>query len=298
MSTTFEQLIDETLSELHGYTSDLEQVTFLTAPIGPTDTTISVDDAEQISRGLIEIDDELIWVTKVDTNANVVTIAPFGRGYRGTTAASHTANTMITDNPRYPRASIKQKINDTINEIYPEVFAVKTDETNTAIPVVVTYPAPADCDVILQLRCRTIGPSREWMPIKRYNLDTSADTTAFPTGKSVDIADPMYPGQPIRIVYIAAPSQFVDLDDTLATVGLDDNVKEVLLYGACYKLITGLEVARMQTTTVQQSTRDQLVPSGSATKGSQFYYSLFQNRLENERDRLLKIHRSNIHFTR
>jgi len=298
LSTTFENLIDETLAELHGQTSDLEQVTFLTANINATDLTLSVDDASQVSRGLIEIDDELMWVTRVDPTANQVYIAPFGRGYRSTTAATHTANTMVTDNPRFPRSAIKSKINETIGEIYPEIFTVKTDESNTSNPVLVTYPAPSDCDVILELSWKTIGPTREWLPVKRYRLNTSADSTAFPTGRSVDIGDPMHPGQVIRIVYIAPAAQFVNLSDTLTSVGLDDNAKDILLYGACYRLVAGLEVARMQTTTVQQSTRDQLVPSGSAMKGSQFYYSLFQSRLENERDRLLKIHRTNTHFTR
>lgn len=298
--TTLNDLVDEVLSELHGQTSDLEQVTFCTAPVGLTDTTITLDDASQLSRGLIEIDDELLWVTRIDPVNNIAYIAPFGRGYRDTTAATHLTGTMVTNDPRFPRFSVIQKIQQAISEMYPEFFVVGVDESNTVNPVQITYPVPANCDIILSLRWQTVGPSQEWLPVKSYRFNSDADTAAFPTGRSVDIKDAMFPGQTIRITYTSRPAPLVNETDTLASVGLDDGVRDVIVYGACYRLVAGLEISRLQTTTVEQGyDRQTYVGSaGAATAGSKYYLSLFQERLDNERQRLLQIYPTTTHMSR
>lgn len=298
MTTTLLALIDETLDELHGHTADLEAMTFLTQDISSTDLRLVVDDASSISTGLIEIDTELLWVTRVDQTQGIVTIAPFGRGFRSSVAASHTANTAVTDNPRYPRYLVQQKINQAIDEYYPELFVVKTDESNTSSPVQVGYPVPADCDTIISLHWRTIGPSQKWETITRWKFNPHADTTVFPTGRSVDIADGMSPGQTIQVTYIARPGQFVNLTDTLDDIGLDDNLRDVTVYGACYRLVGGLEISRLQTSTISQSDRDQYVSSGAATAGAKYYLALFQDRLDNERQRMLQLTPINSHMTR
>lgn len=298
--TTFADLVDEVSAELHGMTEDLEQATFLTAEIGAADLTLQVDDASQLSRGLIEIGDELLWVTRIDPQNNNVTVAPFGRGYRGSGALTHAKNTAIVDNPRFPRASIKQKIQQTLSEIYPEIFVVKTDESSTVNPVQFAYPVPADCDTIITLGWKTIGPSQVWEPIRRYDLNTKANTATFPTGRCVNIGDRMVPGQTIRLTYIARPGTLTSATDTLDSTGLDDNVRDILVYGACYRLVAGLEIARLQNTTVVQGydKTTYVGSTGAATAGSKYYLGIFQERLANERARLLQIYPSFTHLSR
>lgn len=298
MATTLNDLINDVNTELHGLSSNLEQVTYLTEDVGLTDLVLSVNDASQVSRGLLEIDDEILWVSDANRSSNTVTIAPFGRGYRGTTPATHTANTMATDNPRFPRQTIKQRIQQALSEVYPEVFVVKSDVTNTVVPVTTTYPLPADCDNVLSVAFQTVGPSHLWEPVRRYMLHTDADTTSFPTGRSIDIADPMFPGQPIKITYTARPGTLVNNTDTLDSTGLDDNFRDVLMYGACYRLVASLESARLQMTRIEQSDRAQYVSAGAATAGSKYYLGLFQERLQNERARLLQVHQSYAHMSR
>ena len=87
---TFKDVIDETHLALTGYTNRQDQATYLTAPISSTDLTITVADGTVLARGIIEIDDELIWVDRFDKANNLMTVAPgFGRGYQGTTASPH-----------------------------------------------------------------------------------------------------------------------------------------------------------------------------------------------------------------
>ena len=60
--TLFSELIDETALALTGYTSRQDQATYLTAPMSATDLTFTVADGTILTRGIVEIDEELIWV--------------------------------------------------------------------------------------------------------------------------------------------------------------------------------------------------------------------------------------------
>lgn len=296
--TTYRNLQDAVLNTLHSQTLDQEERCALTADITSGATSFVVDDVTQVSRGLIEIDSELLWVKSVDRTNNTVTISPFGRGYGETTATSHTANTMVVNNPRFPRQAIKNALQDCLNGIYPEVYQVKKSETNTSVATTVTYAAPADCDMILRIEWQSIGPSQMWVPAKRWTLDPTADTTAFSTGKSVDIRDRMVPGRTVKITYIAAPGALSADGDTLASTGLSEGARDVLVFGACARLLQSIEVARLQSLAVEQTERAAITQPGAATAASRAFWQLYQVRLEDERTRLQRLYPTFTHNTR
>ena len=60
--TTYNDLVNDTVIALSGYTSRQDQATYLTQDINETTTSFTVADGSIISRGIIEIDDELMWV--------------------------------------------------------------------------------------------------------------------------------------------------------------------------------------------------------------------------------------------
>ena len=93
--STFAELTDSTLLYLYGYTTLQDQATYLTSNVAADALTMPIADGTSISRGTIEIDNELIWVDSVDSGAGTVTIPPYGRGYRGTTATTHTSGTRV-----------------------------------------------------------------------------------------------------------------------------------------------------------------------------------------------------------
>src|SRR4030095_16564585 len=98
------------------------------APMTANDVTfqVDVDTVTNLSRGLLEIDDELILVKKFDKPTGIVTVigglSGTGRGAEGSVAAAHSVDTLITDDPMYPRARIKEAINDTILGTYPDLW--------------------------------------------------------------------------------------------------------------------------------------------------------------------------------
>ena len=85
----FGEMTDEVLGHLRSFVRDQEMSTHLTANVSFGDLAIPVDDAGILTRGRIQIGDELIWVDRPDRSAGTAVIPPYGRGMDGTSAASH-----------------------------------------------------------------------------------------------------------------------------------------------------------------------------------------------------------------
>ena len=65
---TFDELVDEVKSNLIGYTLRQDRLTYVTnsGGINTTALAINVGSADNLAKGIIEIDDELIWVDSFD----------------------------------------------------------------------------------------------------------------------------------------------------------------------------------------------------------------------------------------
>lgn len=296
--STFGQLTDQVLQNLQGDSLDQNEQTFLTSPIGPTDTTIPVDEVTLLSQGLCEVGDELLWVKQINTQTNMATVSDFGRGYRSTTAQSWPAGTPITNNPRYSRSRVKQTINTAVVNVYPDLYGIKTYE----FPYVgarLAYELPEGLDQIHNMTWQSIGPSKVWIPITEYYYQPDANTTAFPSGKSVTISDSIIPGRTVRVTYITAPDPMEDdSDDFTITTGLAVTAEETIVYGACYRLVGFLEPPRLQTNSVESSQRGTLVPPGSGINAGQFFFNLYQIAMQQERERLLRSNKTIMHRVR
>lgn len=295
--TTLADLLSQVSLNLHGFSDDQESRTFLTQPADAAGTVLKVDDASNISVGLIEVDQELMWVSGVDATNGTVTLAPFGRGYGGSTAASHAQYAQVLAAPRWPAQAVKTALNQVINQVYPTLFAVKTT-TLTSVSTRLKYDLPADAEDVLALSWQVIGPSHEWMPINRWRFDYSANTSDFSTGKAVSIFSNMTPGRSIQVTYMARPTPFTAVTDTLVGTGLQPSTEDVLVYGASARLIQQYEASRLQLTAVTETERAQFVQPGAATQASRALYALFQQRLSEERSRLLSLYPAPVHYIR
>ncbi len=119
---TFKEMVDEVALNLQGFTLRQDRSTHLTAAVTSTATSMTLSSADNVAKGIIQIDDELIWVDSYDKNTGVITIPPYGRGYLGTTKSSHTSGTQVIIKPTYPRNNIKKAINDTIRAVGDTLF--------------------------------------------------------------------------------------------------------------------------------------------------------------------------------
>jgi hypothetical protein len=290
--TTFDGLLARIRQQVSGYTKDQAAYAELAADMADDDVTFTVtsDTEQSISRGLLEIDDELILVKRYDASSGVVSVMAGlnGRGAEGTIPATHAANSLITTDPKYPRARMREAVNDVLTSLYPTLCVFETTVISN-ISVVYEYGMPADALDVWAVSDSLVGPTKVWMQGLNYRFNPTADTTAFPTGKSIQLFDAVTPGQPMLVKYTKAPQALVNgSDDFAAGSGLPERCVDLVVWGACARLLPAYEAARLQQTSVESTERAPLVPPSSATKAAQYFMAMYQQRLEEERMRMFE----------
>ncbi len=81
---TLAEMVDEVRSSLAGYTLRQDRISYLNSAITTTDTAIQIGSSNNLAKGIVEIDDELIWIDNFNSTSNTLNAAPgFGRGYQG-----------------------------------------------------------------------------------------------------------------------------------------------------------------------------------------------------------------------
>jgi hypothetical protein len=295
---TLADIIDEVKVNIQGYTLRQDRITYLANPSGITNSGLSATfgSTGNIAKGIIEIDDELILVDSYDKTANTVTIMPgFGRGYQHSTAAAHSQYAPVIISPAFPRMSVKQAINDTINSVYPKLWT-NASTTLTYNPAVTTYALPSDIQDITTLSWQSVGPSKEWIPVNRWRHDKMANTTAFASGETVSIHDRITPGRTIQVAYKKAPTVLTNSTDEFTTVsGLPASCRDVIALGAAYKLLSYIDAGRVNLTSAEADAADAKLPSAAGTNISKYIFALYNQRLNEESTKLMNQYPSRPH---
>lgn len=278
--TTFNELTDDVLSMLRGYVRSQESVTALNGSLNATATTFNVDNGSRLGMGRAEIDDELVYIDAITTNA--VALQPWGRGVDGTTAATHADNARVTFNPLFPRFYVKRAINDTIQSMGVELKAKGVD-TFTFIASKNTYELPADLKAVNQVTWKTVGPSGRWETARRWQVDLQADTTQYATGKTITVWDSIVPGRTVQVRYLKHPSNLSAGADTLeTTAGFPASCRDVVALGTAARLVSSIDVALLDPSSVQAGFFDERRQIGSASNVARTLYALYQQRLAEE----------------
>lgn len=282
--STFADLIDSITSSLHSYTGVQERVTWLTEAVDASQTTLAVASSETVMRGIAEIEEELIYVDSSDSGG--LNLAPFGRGYRGSAAASHALNTQVTYDPMFPRKEVHRAVEQCLAGLYPNLFQVKTtDLTYEVMPV--GYELPADCGFVLEVTAQRPGdPYDYWMPVQGYSFDGGSPETS---GKALNLFDTLVPGSTIRVTYAAAFGAFTDTSDTLDSAGVPESYADLILYCVSSRMVRFLDPVRLQVSSTENLSRSQVVQAGDAGKIANQLYAMYQQRVIEERRKLLNL---------
>ena len=298
---TFDQLVDEVKSNLQGYTLRQDRITYVSNANGLTTTSsaITVGSASNLAKGIVEIDDELIWIDNFDKQNNVLNVAPgFGRGYMGTTASPHSQYAQVTLAPTFPRVTIKKALNDTIRSLYPKLFAVGST-TFTFNAAQVTYPLPDDCREVLYMSWQTTGSSKEWLPIRKWRFDPLANTPTFNTQKTINLYENIQPGRTVKVWYTMVPDTMdANTDDFVDVTGLPDSCQDVVVYGACYRLLSFVDAGRINLSSAEADLNDTKIPASAGSSASKYVFALFQQRLQEEALKLSGQFPIRIHLSR
>ena len=294
--STFVNLIDETNLALTGYTNRQDQATYLLAPIGSTDTTFVVADGTVLTRGLVEIDDELIWVDSFDRTTNTATIPAYGRGFRDTTATTHDAGTRVTISPSFPRSVIRRNLNLAIDGVYPDLFGTFYT-TFTWQAAVTTYVLPQEAVDVLGCSWQTIGPSKEWLPVRHYRIDRMANPTTWGSGKTISIREGIIPGRTVMVTYTKKPTTLTYDTDDFTMTGLSESAREVIILGAAYRTAMYLDMGRVPAATAEADALQGNDPIGSAANVGRVLQQMYNQRLLVEVRRLQEQYPPRTHYT-
>jgi len=296
---TFNDMVNEVKTNLQGYTLKQDRLTYLNAAITSVSTSMVVGSSSNLAKGTIEIDDELIWIDSFTSASNTLNVAPgFGRGYQGTTPTPHSQYAQVTLAPSFPRVSIKKAINDTINSLYPRLWAVDS-YTFTFNASQTTYALPDDLEQILFVSWQTTGSSKEWLPVNRWRADGMANLATFNSTNTINIYENIQPGRTVQVYYTTTPDTLTNNSDDFADVtGLPESSQDVVTLGAAYKLLSFVDSGRISLTSAESDLADSKVPSGAGANNSRYIYALYQQRLNEEALKLQDKFPIRLHYTK
>lgn len=276
-------LVNEITATLYSHGKIMDHPTWLTAAIDASTTTIPVASTKNVSIGLAEIEDETVWVDSM--SGNTLTLAPFGRGYQGTTAATHAQNVALNSNPTVSRKSILTAINNAVDRLFPTLYRVRT-HTFTMDGVAWAYDLPADAEGILKVEWQPLANvDKVWPEIYMYQYDANSGASA--TEKAIVLGEPPQTGSTVRVTYKANFGTLSSPTTTLHSIGAEDSYRDLLTYSCVSDLLRSLESARTRLKTVENVSRAQVVETGAAADAANSYYAMYQQRLAEERRSLL-----------
>jgi hypothetical protein len=304
-------MMDEVQVNLAGYTFQQDRTTYISSAVSTTTSSsasplvLSLGSTESLGKGVVEIDEELLWVDSYDRVANTATVAPYGRGYLGTIAATHSADAKLTIAPTFPRFNIKRAINDTIRSLGANIFAMKTT-TFTFNAAVSTYAfANLNIKNILTIHWQDIGPSKEWRPIRKYDFDAVANPEAFGYTSGTDqvqtitLGEAPISGRTVKVVYATDPAAFTTNSQDYATqTGLPESTRDVVILGAAYRLLSFLDPARAAQVSPQADETDSKRPYGASQTATKQLYALYSQRLAEETKAQQQNYPPKVHFSR
>lgn len=297
---TFGSMADEVVRKLAGFTLRQDRQTHLTAAVNATATSITVASAQNISNGIIQIDDELIYVDSYDRNSGVLSIPPYGRGYNGTYAATHQNGARVIISPTFPSVDVKDAINETLLATFPDLYTTGV-HTFLFSPSKSTYALPNEVETVLGVSYETTGPSKEWLPIRGYRVDPMANVDAFNSSNSITLLSGVESGRTVQVFYTAAPTVMdADDDDFEIVTGLPASCKDVIVLGATARLASFIDPGRLTFGSAESDQQSQIAGRayGAGTNASKYLLALYDKRLAEEARKLNDRNPIRIHFTR
>ena len=271
-------LVEGILVMLYGQTSQSDSATSLSTAITATDLSFRVDDPSDISTGMVEIDMELLRVVSVDMATSMVTVAPTGRGRRGTKATAHAAGAEVRIQPIIPYQSVIRDIYAELATIYPRVSATCHYEF-PGVPTTGVYALPSDVGLVLDVRYRdTRG---EWQRVRDWEVEHGQNTDDVSTGIALRLNAPH--SATIRVIYGRPFGKPDELTDLLADSGIPESLEDVIRYGVVCRLLPTLDIARLSVTSTASSEANGRPPSpGTGVMVAREMRAAYRERLDQE----------------
>lgn len=284
---------------MSGYDQAQDAVGGLSSALTADGLVLNVDDISGASRGIAEVDLEVMRVRQVDPQNNSLLLYPFGRGYRGSVATTHAPGTEVRFNPTWLAATVAREINGVLDEIYPTVYGVQSEEfsfqsagTGTALPI-------DDYAVgVISVWVNDGSTKDEWIRDDHWDYNPDSSTV----GKGLRMSTAYRAGRLGRVVYAVKPQKF-DLGGALdqdfqAVTGLPERCADLLTLGVAYRMAPYIDVGRLSFLSASAREDGTNRRSGDASTVARLLASIFKARLDAEALVLAREHPIRVHATR
>lgn len=285
--TTAATVIDRTLRQLLSGT--VEPRNKLASSINSSVTSVTTTyPLEGLRAGQVcEIDSELMYIWSTDSGTKTITVE---RGFNGTTAASHTADAVITVSPRFPRSQVLEAINDEIRDLSSPLhglFQVKTlDLDYNGSDVMVNLTAVTSIIDLLNVSVRYMVD--DYPVARKVRLVRDVPTDDFASGYALRFDQGVFPGR-LRIVYKAPyVTASTESSDINSTGGIQDTVTDIVALGAQIRLMSPREMKRNFTESQGDTRRAAEVPAGAVASSITNLQRLRRDRIQAEAARLMR----------
>lgn len=288
-------LVDQTIAEVSGYVKNQESVTVLTQALAIDGLTIQVDDISSLSKGTLEIGDELVYAKAVSKNSGTAAIMPGGRGWSGTTATSHALHTIVRNNPTFPRAQVKRAINETITGI--DLFGISS-YTFLFNGTTYAYPLPVGTNDVTGVSWDTLDSTGVWSILRRYRVDRNYPVAGETAPRSaIVLNEAPAAGRDVRVQYTHLPVALSDGDE-FTDSGLPLSAVDVVRLGAMWRLVTTVDASKIVSASPQGDLVDSKVTAGQSTALARYIYQLFSVRLAEEKAKQIDSLQNIVQFER
>jgi hypothetical protein len=267
------ELITRTLAEwLYPGGDEIPQYDFITTAIDADDLEIVLEGrVENVPKdSILQIGDELVLVKSVTGSA--VTVAPEGRGYRDSTAASHDVGALVEVDPTFSRLEIYHALREIMGRLGAWGLYKRTVDASLVCDLTEVIDAPAGTLEILSILVRDLGAKENYLPLTRKGKDwiefKEFDPIKFLMRRG-------YQDQPMRVVCrqtIGLPtSMSFDLDDELS-----ETFQEGLPMAVAGQVLKGREVPRAYADRIREVLAQEGLPPGAIIDVGEALLSLFK----------------------
>jgi hypothetical protein len=282
MSTTIGNLVDRVYREYLEPMEDIVSYSYLTSDITDSDTSIvydgnlfSVEEEDALDAGaIIEIGQELMYATALNTVTNTITVT---RGARGTTATAHTTGDIVKIAPAFPRINVFNAVKDQIENLYPTLYAVEVQTIASAAGYVALEGADdnrivAPIAAVSQYQTLADGSETtvQFRGVAMELIDVPTTVTA--SGKVVQFSG-INNGVNVHCTFKKKFGEVSNEASTLADIGLETEYEPIIMAGVAAQMISGKDIP---TYTAEYITEQMQITNYPVNSSSNIRNSLLQ----------------------
>ena len=285
--STGTQVINRTVRQLLSGTVERRNKLAANLTASATSVVLSYDLDGLRAGSVFEIDSELFYVWEAVSGTKTLTVE---RGFNGTTAAAHTANAIVTVNPRFPRAQILEALNDELADLSSPMhglFQVKSfDEDYNGSDMLINLPQISSIIDVLTVHIR--HQSDEYFQVRKVKLVRDLPTDDFSSGYAIKFEQPVRQGR-LRIVYKAPFTALTNESQNLVTyAGLPATCEDIVNMGVQIRMMAPREIKRNFTESQGDTRRAEEVQAGAVGNSITNLIRMRRDRIMAEAHRLTR----------